>query len=228
VVRDAGRAAEVVMKWAAPAELAAAVEEEPAVEPEAPEPEVAAASDAAEPEDTLTERAVVEHAAHERRRDLGAGIVGSPSSYGVRIEADALLWRSFALGIRFGVGDAAFTSGDAMTGATVDLRDVSTGLFLAKTFGSGAWRFRVQAGYGFVYTRYTAKARTAPFAPLAEGSGTTRMIDASLALSREISESWAVQVGPLFQYYAQTFNLDASKPTRTFDIGGYLAIKMRI
>jgi hypothetical protein len=218
--RDAGRAAELVMKWAAPAEEVAAIEEE-APAATAPPPVTASI----EVDDTEVDR-IVAVAPRTRSHDIGVGVLASPIGYGVRAEVDAFARRGVALGITLGAGDARWTTGDLMTGAALHVQDISAGAFVAKTFGSGTWRLRVQAGAGIIYTQYIANARTAPFDAVVSGSGTTRMLDASLALSCAVNAGWAVQLGPLFQYYDQTFGTDISK--RTFDVGGYLAVKKRI
>lgn len=220
--RDAGRAAELVMRWAAPAEVIATVVEDT---PVAPAP-------ASAPTVPLVEATAVEHITDERparRQDIGAGVLASPIAYGVRGEVDALAWRGLALGFSFGASNAIWKSGDLMTGTTLDVRDISAGAYAALTLGTGAWRLRMQAGAGVIYTQYAAKARIAPFDRIASGDGVTRMLDATLALSRELSSGWAVQVGPLLQYYAQTFALDATRsPRRDYDLAGYVAIKKRL
>lgn len=225
--RDAGRVAELVMTWAAPAVEAA----EPASEPvaEAPPPVVG------EPEpltlDSSATLAAVAAAPSRREtgRDVALGVVATTITYGLRGEADVLAWRGFSLGVALGVSDTVWSTGDAMTGASLDMRDVSGALVAAKTFGTGAWRLRVQGGVGLVYTRYRAKTRTAPVEKIADGDGTTRMIEGAVTVSRDLGSSWAASFGPLLTYFAQTFALDeARSPKRDFDVGGWISIRKRL
>ena len=228
-VLDAGLVAELVMKWAAPA-VDAEPEPEPVAAQEAPPPLVSEATPAPfEPTDQTFARAELAAPSRESGRDIALGVIATPITYGVRAEGDLLAWRGFSLAVALGVSDVIWSTGDAMTGASLDLRDISGVVVVAKTFGTGAWRLRVQGGVGLVYTRYSAKTRTAPFEPIAEGDGTTRTFEAAITLSREISSSWAVSVGPLMTYFAQQFSLDAMRtPTREYDVGGYLAIRKRL
>jgi hypothetical protein len=226
-VRDAGLAAELVMKWAAPA---GDVEPEPEHVAEAPPPVVSEAEPAAfEPSDQTFARVELAAPSRESGRDIAVGVIATPITYGVRAEGDLLAWRGFSLAVAIGTSNVVWSTGDAMTGASLDLRDIGGAVVAAKTFGTGAWRLRVQGGVGLVYTRYTAKTRTAPFEPIAEGDGTTRTVEAAITLSREISSGWAVSIGPLMTYFAQQFSLDATRqPIREYDVGGYLAIRRRL
>jgi hypothetical protein len=228
-VRDAGLAAELVMKWAAPAGDPDP-EPEPVVEQTPPPPLVNEAEPVAfEPSDQTFARVELEAPSRESGRDIAFGVLATPITYGLRAEGDVLAWHGFSLGVALGVSDVIWSTGDAMTGASLDLRDITGAVVAAKTFGTGAWRLRVQGGIGLVYTRYSAKSRTAPFEPIAEGDGTTRTFEAAITLSREISSGWAVSIGPLMTYFAQQFALDAMRnPTREYDVGGYLAIRKRL
>ena len=224
--RDAGRIAELVMSWAAPSEPVAVVEEPPpSVVAETPPPTIDEPVEELAPSD----RIVVTARPRESSRDIGVGVLATPIAYAIRGEADILAWRGFSLGLAFGAGNSTWSTGDAMTGASLELRDLSGAAYAAKTFGTGTWRLRMQGGIGFVYTQFAAKTRAAPFEPITEGDGTTRMIEASVTVSRELGSSWAVSLGPLMTYYEQTFTIDAEHAsTRDLDVGGYLAIKKRL
>jgi hypothetical protein len=227
-VRDANLVAELVMKWAAPA-----VDAEPEPEPVAvqePPPLVSEAEPAPfEPSDQTFARVELTAPSRESGRDIALGVIATPITYGVRAEGDLLMWRGFSLAVALGMSDVIWSTGDAMTGASLDMRDISGAVVVAKTFGTGAWRLRVQGGIGLVYTQYSAKTRAAPFDPIAEGDGTTRTFEAAITLSREISSSWAVSVGPLMTYFAQQFSLDEMRqPIREYDVGGYLAVRKRL
>ncbi|MDQ3334001.1 MAG: hypothetical protein M4D80_02485 [Myxococcota bacterium] len=228
-VRDAGLVAELVMKWAAPAQDPAPAPE-PVAAQEPPPPLVSEAEPSPfEPSDQTFARVELSAPSRESGRDIAVGVLATPITYGIRAEGDVLAWRGFSLGVALGASDAVWSTGDAMTGASLDLRDITGAVVAAKTFGTGAWRLRIQGGIGLVYTRYSAKTRTAPFEPIAEGDGTTSTFEAAITLSREISSSWAVSVGPLMTYFAQQFSLDAMRrPLREYDVGGYLAIRKRL
>lgn len=226
-VKSANLVAELVMKWAAPA-----ADETPEPEPVAAVEEavpVVSEPAAFEPSDQTFARVELEAPKRESGRDIAVGVLATPITYGIRAEGDVLAWRGFSLAVALGTSNVVWSTGDAMTGASLDMRDIGGALALARTFGTGAWRLRVQAGVGLVYTQYSAKTRTAPFEPISDGDGTTRTFEAAITLSREISAGWAVSLGPLMTYFAQQFSLDATRtPIREYDLGGYLAIRKRL
>jgi hypothetical protein len=221
-VRDPSLVGELVADWA----------HQP--EPAAPPPTVAEQPPSATPMFDVVEQAPAQH--RRGTRDFTMGVLFTPKSYGVRGEVDLIAASGFSLGLAAGISSAHWIYGDDQMftlGADLVFRDIRGVVTVAKTFGTGAWRVRLQAGLGVVNTTYsgTMRADNGLVVPTT-GEGTTRMVEVGLTASRDLSATWAFSFGPMLTYYGQTYDLDESfesfTTSRDYDVGAFASIRRHL
>ena len=167
-------------------------------------------------------------------RDLVLGVHASDRGYGVRGEIDVFTGRGFSLGVAIGVSTSSWSYTDEMTpNADLSFQDVRAVIVAAKTFTGGAWRLRLQAGFGVIQTEYTGTLEAFPMVTRpVDGEGTTRMVEAAISVSRDVGSSWALSCGPLLSYYGQQYafgdEVAQISPTRELDVSGVFSLRRRL
>jgi hypothetical protein len=153
---------------------------------------VAASPALAPPATSLTARAAPRTGG--RWFTLGATYQPGELGYGARATADLFSFHQWTLGVTVGMSKSKLTHA-FVDMAFVDARALAT---LARTFGLGAWRLRVEASGGVVRTSadgYLDNYQT-------HQNGVFPMGEAAALFSRNLGE-WGVSVGPVLGWYQQ-------------------------